>query len=390
MIKSIKVMLIPNKKQEQKMFQYVGASRFAYNWCLAEQQENYKNGGKFIQDNEIRKQFTQLKKTEEFAWLNSISNNVTKQAIKDCCDSYKKFFKKQSKFPRFKSKKKSKPSFYQDNCKIRFTDTHVKMEGFTNSKKRNKQKLNWVKLAEKGKIPTDCKYSNPRITYDGINWWISVGIEYENTAEIPTNEGIGIDLGIKDLAICSDGNVYKNINKSKEVKRLKKKRRRLQRQISRKYEKNKKGGSYRKTSNIKKLEKQLLKINHRLTNIRKNYIHQTTTEIIDRKPMFIVLEDLNVVGMVKNKNLAKAIQEQCLYEFYRQIQYKCLWNNIKFVEADRWFPSSKTCSECGSIKPQLKLSEREYVCEECGCIIDRDLNASINLMKYGKQLEIIT
>ena len=390
MIKSIKVMLIPNKKQEQKMFQYVGASRFAYNWCLAEQQENYKNGGKFIQDNEIRKQFTQLKKTEGFAWLNSISNNVTKQAIKDCCDSYKKFFKKQSKFPRFKSKKKSKPSFYQDNCKIRFTDTHVKMEGFTNSKKRNKQKLNWVKLAEKGKIPTDCKYSNPRITYDGINWWISVGIEYENTAEIPTNEGIGIDLGIKDLAICSDGNVYKNINKSKEVKRLKKKRRRLQRQISRKYEKNKKGGSYRKTSNIKKLEKQLLKINHRLTNIRKNYIHQTTTEIIDRKPMFIVLEDLNVVGMVKNKNLAKAIQEQCLYEFYRQIQYKCLWNNIKFVEADRWFPSSKTCSECGSIKPQLKLSEREYVCEECGCIIDRDLNASINLMKYGKQLEIIT
>lgn len=379
-------MLIPNNKQQSKMFQYVGASRFAYNWALAKQQENYKDGGKFISDGDLRKEFTQFKKQEEYSWLNSISNNVTKQAIKDACDSYKRFFKGYSKFPRFKSKKRSKASFYQDNCKIKFTETHVKVEGFTSSKKKNKQKINWIRLSEKGRIPTNCKYSNPRISFDGINWWISVGIEYENKLEMPTSQGIGIDLGIKDLAICSDKYVYKNINKTKEVKKIEKKRRRLQRQVSRKYELNREGRSYKETSNIKKLKKELLKVNRRLTNIRHNYLHQTTTEIINRKPIFIVLENLNVKGMMKNKHLAKAVQQQCFYEFYRQIQYKCLWNNIKFIEADRFYPSSKTCSECGSVKKQLKLSEREYICEECGCVIDRDYNASVNLMKYGQSI----
>ena len=386
MIKSIKIMLIPNNKQKTKLFQCFGVSRFAYNWTLGKQQENYKNGGKFISDNDLRKEFTQLKKTKEYEWLNQYSNNIPKQAIKDACDSYKRFFKGYSKFPRFKSKKKSRPSFYADNIKIKFSDTHVKLEKLSNSTKKNKTKLNWVRLAEKNRIPTDCKYINPRVTFDGVNFWISVGIEYENNLELPTNEGIGIDLGIKDLAICSDKNIYKNINKTSKVKKIEKKRRRLQRQISRKYELNREGRSYKKTSNIKKLEKELLKVNQRLTNIRHNYLHQTTTEIINRKPIFIVLEDLNVKGMMKNKHLAKAIQEQCFYEFYRQIQYKCLWNNIKFIEADRFYPSSKTCSECGSVKKQLKLSEREYICEECGCVIDRDYNASVNLMKYGQSI----
>ena len=386
MIKSIKIMLIPNNKQKTKLIQCFGVSRFAYNWTLGKQQENYKNGGKFISDNELRKEFTKLKKTKEYEWLNQYSNNIPKQAIKDACDSYKRFFKGYSKFPRFKSKKKSRPSFYVDNIKIKFSDTHVKLEKLSNSTKKNKAKLNWVRLAEKNRIPTDCKYINPRVTFDGVNFWISVGIEYENNLELPTNEGIGIDLGIKDLAICSDKNIYKNINKTSKVKKIEKKRRRLQRQISRKYELNREGRSYKKTSNIKKLEKELLKVNQRLTNIRHNYLHQTTTEIINRKPIFIVLESLNVVGMMKNKHLAKAIQQQCFYEFYRQIQYKCLWNNIKFIEADRFYPSSKTCSECGSVKKQLKLSEREYICEECGCVIDRDYNASINLMKYGQSI----
>lgn len=386
MIKSIKIMLIPNNKQKTKLIQCFGVSRFAYNWTLGKQQENYKNGGKFISDNELRKEFTKLKKTKEYEWLNQYSNNIPKQAIKDACDSYKRFFKGYSKFPRFKSKKKSRPSFYVDNIKIKFSDTHVKLEKLSNSTKKNKAKLNWVRLAEKNRIPTDCKYINPRVTFDGVNFWISVGIEYENNLELPTNEGIGIDLGIKDLAICSDKNIYKNINKTSKVKKIEKKRRRLQRQISRKYELNREGRSYKKTSNIKKLEKELLKVNQRLTNIRHNYLHQTTTEIINRKPIFIVLENLNVKGMMKNKHLAKAIQQQCFYEFYRQIQYKCLWNNIKFIEADRFYPSSKTCSECGSVKKQLKLSEREYICEECGCVIDRDYNASVNLMKYGQSI----
>ena len=287
-------MLIPNNKQKTKLFQCFGVGRFAYNWALDKQQENYKNGGKLISDNDLRKEFTQLKKTKEYEWLNLYSNNISKQAIKDACDSYKKFFKGYSKFPKFKSKKKSRSSFYVDNIKIQFTDAHVKLEKISNSTKKNKVKLNWIRLAEKGRIPTDCKYSNPRVTFDGINFWISVGIEVEESTEMPTNNGIGIDLGIKDLAICSDEITYKNINKTKEIKNLKKKKRRLQRKVSRKYLINKKGESYYKTSNIIKLENQLLKLNHRLTNIRHNYLHKTTSEIINRKPMFIALEDLNV------------------------------------------------------------------------------------------------
>ena len=385
-IKSIKVMLIPNNKQKTKLFQCFGVSRFAYNWTLSKQQENYKNGGKFISDNDLRKEFTQLKKTKEYEWLNQYSNNIPKQAIKDACDSYKKFFKGYSKSPKFKSKKKSKPSFYVDNFKIQFTNTHVKLEKISNSTKKNKAKLNWIRLAEKGRIPMNCKYSNPRVTFDGANFWISVGVEVEDVLETPTNSGIGIDLGIKDLAICSDNNTYKNINKTKEVKRLKKRKRKLQRKVSKKYELNKKGESYYKTSNIIKLENQLLKLNHRLTNIRHNYLHQVTTEIINRKPMFIALEDLNVKGMMKNRHLAKAIQEQCFYEFRRIITYKAEWNNIKVIIVPRFYPSSKTCSECGSINKGLKLSDREWVCQECGVIHDRDYNASVNLMKYGQSI----
>ena len=379
-------MLIPNNKQKTKLFQCFGVSRFAYNWTLGKQQENYKNGGKFISDNDLRKEFTQLKKIKEYEWLNQYSNNISKQAIKDACDSYKKFFKGYSKFPKFKSKKKSRSSFYVDNIKIQFTDTHVKLEKISNSTKKNKAKLNWIRLAEKERIPTDCKYSNPRVTFDGINFWISVGIEVEESTEVPTNNGVGIDLGIKDLAICSDGNTYKNINKTQKIKKLEKRKRRLQRKVSRKYLINKKGVCYYKTSNIIKLENQLLKLNHRLTNIRHNYLHKTTSEIINRKPMFIALEDLNVTGMMKNKHLAKAIQDQSFYEFKRIISYKANWNNIKIIEVPRFYPLSKTCSKCGFIKKDLKLSDRKYICFECGLIIDRDYNASINLMKYGQSI----
>lgn len=159
----------------------------------------------------------------------------------------------------------------------------------------------------------------------------------------------------------------------------------MQRKVSKKYLKNKKGASYCKTSNIIKSEKEFLKLNHRLTDIRHNYLHQVTSEIVNRKPKFIVLEDLNVKGMMKNRHLAKAVQEQCFYEFYRQIQYKSLWNNIDFITADRWFPSSKLCSVCGNIKKDLKLSDRTYICE-CGNIIDRDYQASVNLYNYGKSI----
>ena len=376
-------MLIPNNRQKTKMFQYANTARFAYNWALGREKENYKNDGKFISNGNLRKEFTQLKKTEEYSWLKDISNNVAKQAIKDACDAYMKFFKGYSRFPKFKSRKFSVPSFYQDNVKIRFTDTHVKVEGFAVSKRKNKQKLNWIRLAERGRIPTTCKYNNPRIKYDGLNWYITVVVEYENPVSSVANEGIGIDLGIKELVVCSDGNKYRNINKTQKVKKLEKQKRRLQRSISQSYEKNKKGKEYCKTNNVIKKEKLLLKLNHRLTNIRQNHLHQTTSEIIKRKPSFICIEDLNVSGMMKNKHLSKAVQQQGFYEFRRQIEYKSAWNNIPVIIADRFFPSSKLCSCCGHIKKDLKLSDRVYKCK-CGNIIDRDYQAALNLKKYGE------
>ena len=384
MVKAIKVMLIPNNVQKTKMFQYAGASRFAYNWALAREKENYEKGGRFIPDTELRKEFTRLRNSDEYAWLLNVSNNVTKQAIKDACSAYKNFFKGLQRYPRFKAKKKSMPKFYQDNIKIQFRDTHVKFEGFSFSRKANKQKLNWVKLAEHGRIPTDAKYRNPRVSFDGLNWWISVCVEFPDCRDRSNHDGIGIDFGIKDLAICSDGNTYKNINKSQTVKKLEKCKRRLQRSVSRKYEHNKKGGSYCKTNNIVKKEKLLLKVNHRLANIRKDYLNQTTSEIVNRKPRFICIEDLNVSGMIKNRHLSKAVQNQGFFEFRKQLEYKCNDRGIQLIVADRFYPSSKRCSCCGKIKKDLRLSDRTYKCE-CGNVIDRDFQASLNLKAYGEQ-----
>lgn len=195
-----------------------------------------------------------------------------------------------------------------------------------------------------------------------------------------------MDLGIKNLAICSNGMTYKNINKTNKVKKIEKRKRRLQRSISRRYEKNKKGKSYCKTSNIIKREKELLKVIKRLTNIRQNYLHQITSEIVKRKPSFICIEDLNVKGMMKNKHLSKVIQQQKFYEFKRQIEYKSKLYNIVLIIADRFYPSSKICSCCGNIKKDLKLKDRTHKCNICNLVIDRDYNASLNLKKYGENV----
>lgn len=276
-------------------------------------------------------------------------------------------------------------SFYQDNVKIKFTSNHVKVEKISMSRKPNKQKLNWIKLCEKDRVPTNCKYLNPRFTYDGLHWCVSVGIEVIEDTKPLSEEGVGIDLGIKDLAVCSDGNVYQNINKTQRLKKLEKRKRRLQRSVSRRYEKNKKGVRYCKTRNIIKREKELLKVIKRLTNIRQNHLHQTTSDIVKRKPSFICMEDLNVRGMMKNKHLSKAIQKQGFYEFKRQIEYKSERNNISVIIADRFFPSSKLCSFRGHIKRDLKLSDRTYQCD-CGNVIDRDFQASLNLKAYGENV----
>ena len=376
MILAKKVRIIPSIEQEQKLWQSVGTARFIYNWTLARQEENYtlegtrKNGGKFISDNDLRKELTILKKTEEYKWLNEVSNNVAKQAVKDACNAYKRFFKGQSEKPKFKSRRKSKPSFYNDNIKLKVKNNIVLIE-----------KVGWVNTSEQ--LPIDVKYNNPRISYDGKYWYISVGIEVENPVVELTGESVGIDVGIKDLAVCSNGMTFKNINKTKLVKNLEKRLRRLQRKISKKYEMNKEGRKFVKTSNIIKLEKQIRLIHRRLSNIRNNHLHQATTKIVKTKPSRVVMETLNIKGMMKNKHLSKAIAEQCLYDFKVKLKYKCEFNGIEFVEADKWYPSSKTCSECGHIKSRLSLSERTYICEDCGVVIDRDYNASINLSRYS-------
>ena len=376
MILGRKVRLCPTNEQEQKLWQSVGTARFIYNWTLARQDDNYtlkgtsKNGGKFISDSDLRKELTILKKTEEYKWLNEVSNNVAKQAVKDACNAYKRFFKGQSEKPKFKSRRKSKPSFYNDNIKLKVKNNIVLIE-----------KVGWVNTSEQ--LPIDVKYNNPRISYDGKYWYISVGIEVENPVVELTGESVGIDVGIKDLAVCSNGMTFKNINKTKLVKNLEKRLRRLQRKISKKYEMNKEGRKFVKTSNIIKLEKQIRLIHRRLSNIRNNHLHQATNKIVKTKPSRVVMETLNIKGMMKNKHLSKAIAEQCLYDFKVKLKYKCEFNGIEFVEADKWYPSSKTCSECGHIKSRLSLSERTYICEDCGVVIDRDYNASINLSRYS-------
>lgn len=385
MMKSFKVMLLPNNRQRTRLFQFAGTARFAYNWALRKEIDAHTAGEKFISNFDLRKEFTVLRNSAEYPWLRTISNNVTKQAIKDCVDAYQKFFKKQSGRPKFKSKRRGDFSFYQDTDKIRITATHVKLEAIATSKKRNKQQLNWIRLAERERIPVGVKYKEPRITFDGLNWWLSVAVEFPNPKPAENcGEALGIDLGIKNLATCSDGTTYPNINRTSTVCRLKKKQRRLQRSISRKYEMNKsKGESYSKTRNIIKSERKLLRIHHRLASIRQNYRHQITSEIIGRKPNSIVLEDLNVRGMMSNRHLAKAVQEQGFYEFRRQIEYKAAWTGLRVVIADRFYPSSKTCIACGNVKKNLRLSERIYHCENCGNEIDRDLQAAINLKRYA-------
>jgi len=372
MITSIKVRLEPNNVQNSKMFQSAGTARWAYNWTLARQEENHKNGGKFIQDGDLRKELTQLKQTNELKWLNNYSNNITKQAIKDACDTFKKFFNKQAERPKFKSRKKSPPKFYQDIEKIKFKDGKARLE-----------KIGWVNLSEEDRIPEDSKYTNPRVTFDGVHWYVSVGFEVQQEVAQLTTESIGIDLGVKNLAIVSNiEKPFKNINKTKKVKKIEKKMRRLQRKVSKKYLKNKKGVSYVKTSNIIKTEKDIKKLHKRLDNIRTDYRHKVTTEIVKTKPSRIVMESLNVKGMMQNKHLSKSIAQQGLYEFKTMIQYKSNKYGIEFVEADKWYPSSKTCSVCGHVKPKLSLSERVFECECCGTVIDRDKNASINLSRY--------
>jgi putative transposase len=370
-IKAFKIRLYPNNRQRTQLEQCAHVARWAYNWALEQKKKYYEETGENISQADLRKMLTQLKKTDEYKWLFKYSNNITKQAIKDCEIAFKRFFKGQSKFPKFKTKKKSKWSFYNDNHKVKLSKTHIRLE-----------KIGWIRLAETDYLPEEFKPLSYRISKSGLHWYVSITAEVPDyTDYLPSaNEPIGIDLGINKLATLSNGKIYENINKSDRIKRLEKRLCRLQRRVSRKYEMNKNGICYRKTRNIIKLEEKIIKLITRINNIRIDYIHKMTTEIVRTKPSRIVIEDLNVKGMMKNKHLAREIQNCNFYEIRRQLEYKCKKYNIEFIVADRWFPSSKMCSECGQIKKDLKLSDRIFKCD-CGLEIDRDLNASINLAK---------
>jgi putative transposase len=298
--------------------------------------------------------------------------------------SRKRWFNGLANKPKFKSKRKSKISFYVNYESLKRTNNGFKGE-----------KIGLVKTCQPlPKLKKNQKYSNPRISFDGRNWFLSIGYDKEFESVKLTNVSLGIDVGIKELEVCSYGEFKRNINKNKKVKHLKKKLKREQRKLSRKieaniksYDKNRKliyKTPLKNMKNIGKQNKVIRNLYKKLEDIRKNHLHQCSNEIVKTKPSRIVMETLNVKGVMKNKHLSKAIAEQCLYEFKRQIQYKCKKYGIEFVEADKWYPSSKTCSYCGQIKSDLKLKDRIFICE-CGFKIDRDLNASINLANYQIQ-----
>lgn len=372
MIKSIKIRLLPTKEQEILMNKSVGTARFAYNWGLSKWEEMYKEGLK-PNGKKIKKIFNNgIKKEEEYKWLYEVSAQITAQAFTDLQRGFDNFFSKKSKYPRFKSKRKFKESFY-----VRYDRMNIKNNTV------NIEKVGRVKFTTNYDIPILDKYINPRCGFDGKYWYLAFGYEHdESQIELNKDLSIGIDLGITSLAVVSGiDSPIKNINKSYQVKKLNKKLKRLQKKCSRKYEINKNGIQFIKTKNIIKLEKEIKLIYRKLTNIRNNHIHQATNSKIKLKPYRVVMEDLNITGMMKNKHLSKAIVEQKLHEFLRQMEYKCEFNSIEFIKVDRFFPSSKICSSCGNIKKDLKLSDRIYKCE-CGLVIDRDKNASINLSNY--------
>jgi len=381
MLIALKIKLNPTNEQEKLFWKSAGTARWAYNYFLSESERIYTEEGRTVKEDEVRKKINNELKPITHIWLNEVGSNVMKQAVKDADTARTRWFQGISDKPKFKSRHKSKISFYVNYESLKRTK-----DGFRG------EKIGLVKTYQAlPKLKSGEKYSNPRISFDGRNWFLSVG--YEQNFEVCelTTESLGIDVGIKELAVCSNGEVKKNINKSKEVKRLEKKLKREQRKLSRKLEANiayytaKRKPIYktplRDMKNIQSQNRIIRNLHKRLTDIRTNYLHQSTSEIVKTKPFRIVMESLNVKGLMKNKHLSKSFAQQKLYEFKRQMKYKSIKYGIKFVEADKWFPSSKLCSNCGRIKKDLKLKDRIYVCE-CGLKIDRDFNASINLANY--------
>ena len=391
MLRGMKIALDLTDEQEQQMWKSVGVARWSYNYAITRCKEQYlkhledKTLPKTLTEGQIRKELTVLKNTTH-PWLKEVGSNVIKQAVKDWNDARNRFFKGLGKAPKYKSRNTSKPSFYVNYEQLRRVSGGFRGE-----------KLGFIKTKEPlPKIPKGTHYKNPRISFDGKHWYLSFSYEVPEISVELTDLVIGVDLGIKNLATLSTGEFIENINKSRRVKQLEKQLRREQRHLARQLQANTKGylttekGSrkpiYKRPlelcSNIQERKRKIKLIYRKLHSIRMNHIHHTTSYLVKQLPKGIVIEDLNVRGMMKNRHLAKHIKDAMFYEFRRQLEYKCLQYSIYLVVADRFYPSSKTCSYCGNIKSELNLNERVYKCDSCSLKKDRDLNAAENLAYY--------
>ena len=375
MLKSFKTEINPTEEQKAKIRKTIGTCRYIYNFYLAHNKELYNKGEKFMSSNQFRVWLNNeyLPNHPEYSWIKEAYSKAITQAVNNGQTAFTRFFNHESNFPNFKKKGRSdvKMYFVKNNPKDCCCERHrIKIPS-----------LGWVRIKEKGYIPTTKDgyvIKSGHVSIKADRYYVSVLVEIPNNKIANnSNEGIGIDLGLKDLAIISNGKTYKNINRSAKLKKLEKQLIRGQRSLSRKYENSKKGESTQR-ANIQKQKSKVQKLHHRIDHIRTDYINKTIAEIVKTKPSFITIEDLNVKGMMKNRHLSKAVASQKFYEFRTKLQAKCNENGIELRVVDRWYPSSKTCHCCGTVKKDLKLSDRMFKCS-CGYVEDRDLNAALNL-----------
>ena len=375
MLKSFKTEINPTEEQKVKIRKTIGTCRYIYNFYLAHNKELHDNGEKFMSGKSFSVWLNNeyLPKNPDKLWIKEVSSKSVKRSIENGCVAFTRFFKHQSAFPNFKKKGTSdvKMYFVKNNPKDCRCERH----------RMNIPSLGWVRMKEKGYVPTTKDgyvIKSGHVSIKADRYYVSVLIEIPNNKTVDNfKEGIGIDLGLKDFAIVSNGKTYKNINKSAKLKKLEKQLIREQRSLSRKYENLKKGESTQR-ANIQKQTLKVQKLHHKIDDIRTDYINKTIAEMVKTKPSYITIEDLNVSGMMKNKHLSKAVASQKFYEFRTKLQAKCKENGIELRVVDRWYPSSKTCHCCGAIRKDLKLSDRIFQCD-CGYIEDRDFNAALNL-----------
>ena len=379
MRKSYKTEINPTQEQIQKINRTIGTCRFVYNFYLANNKEIYEKEKKFVSGMDFQKWLNNefIPNNIDYEWIKEVYSKSVKKSIMNADVAFKRFFKGQSKFPRFKKKGKSdvKMYFVKNNPKDCFCERH----------RINIPTLGWVRIKEKGYIPTTKSgyvIKSGTVSTKAGRYYVSVLVEEQENEKPQLNDfGLGIDLGVKEFAVVSNGKTYKNINKTAKIKKLEKQLKREQRCLSRKYEDLKKRSKKKGEATRQNIQKQVLKVqklHQRIDNIRTDYINKTISDIVKTKPSYIVIEDLNVKGMMKNRHLSKAVASQKFYEFRTKLEEKCIELGIELRIVDRWYPSSKLCHECGCIKSDLKLSDRVYKCE-CGYYADRDFNASLNL-----------